>query len=116
ARPSSRTGKTRFVSPDRRRDKDQDPEAVRLRFSTPARRLSAALHVESRRLTAGTRTRSGRLLPSRWTGKTPSSPTGAAKGADCRKGIFDFPEREGGRLPTFNTGQKRPWPFRCAPC
>ena len=32
-------------------------EAVRLRFSTPAKRLSAALNVENRRLTAGTRTK-----------------------------------------------------------
>src|SRR5439155_3580811 len=34
---------------------------------------------------------SGRLLPSRWTA---SSPAGSAKGADCRKDIFDSPEEK----------------------
>ena len=96
-------GKAPSGSLDRR--KARRHEAVRLRFSTPPKRLSAALHVENRRLTAGTGAGSGRLLPSRWTGKTPSSPTGAAKGADCRKDIFCFPGRGRRQTPDF---QHRP--------
>ena len=49
-------------------------------------------------------------------GKEPVQPYGCREGSRLPQTHFLFTGREGGRLLTFNTGQKRPWPFRCAPC